>query len=142
MDSANACGVLGRGIEALRARFLEDAEPVVIVFDYNVIARSLFGSSFRASINQANLLKGTGVLDKSMDKQLKKYIENILTCAKYVGEERKCVIHCYKKIKIRRNFIKTKMIIIYNTIHNFLCVIWYDSLFISFALILNFYSFN
>ena len=30
----------------LRARFLEDAEPVVIVIDYNVIARSLFGSSF------------------------------------------------------------------------------------------------
>ena len=43
MDSANACGVLGRGIEALRARFLEDAEPVVIVIDYNVM---LFGSSF------------------------------------------------------------------------------------------------
>ena len=37
---------IGRGIEALRARFLEDAEPVVIVIDYNVIARSLFGSSF------------------------------------------------------------------------------------------------
>ena len=51
MDSANACGVLGRGIEALRARFLEDAEPVVIVIDYNVIALWQQLWSIRLTVN-------------------------------------------------------------------------------------------
>ena len=37
------------------------------------------------SINQANLLKGTSALDKIMDPQLKKYVDDILTCAKYMG---------------------------------------------------------
>ena len=40
-----------------RACFLGDAEPVVIVVDYNVIDRSLFGSSFATwSILELSLL--------------------------------------------------------------------------------------
>ena len=48
MDLRNSLRIvpLSRDRKPLRARFLEDAEPVVIVIDYNVIARSLFGSSF------------------------------------------------------------------------------------------------
>ena len=35
-------------------------------------------------INQANLLKGTNALDKSMDAELKKYVDSVLMCAKYL----------------------------------------------------------
>ena len=49
-EQSDRCYYCDRSVSAkpqfLRARFLEDAEPVVIVIDYNVIARSLFGSSF------------------------------------------------------------------------------------------------
>ncbi len=39
------------------------------------------------SINQANLLKGTSALDKSMDAELKKYVNSVLMCAKYMDKK-------------------------------------------------------
>ena len=40
-----------------------------------------------SSINHANLLKGTSVLDKSMDTELKKHANSVLMCAKYMDEK-------------------------------------------------------
>ena len=48
------------------------------------------------SINQTNLLKGTSALDKSMDVQLKKYVESILACAKYM-EKKECVPYIVRR---------------------------------------------
>lgn len=52
------------------------------------------------------MLNGTSELDKSMDMELKKYVDSVLMCVKYMGGKNDAVCIAQRKSKVKSYLFK------------------------------------